>query len=120
MLANTEYIFFNWKPLPRHIEVIYVITMCICHKFIDSSISGSNIQHSMLYFHKENEVILKKKCQRMMPTTLLEYLIILKSFVSYVYIEDKSYMKYQLHYLHLDQYVIQRKHDQNIRHLCNH
>ena len=32
--------------------------MCICQKFIESSICGSDNQNSMLDFHKENPVIM--------------------------------------------------------------
>ena len=35
---------------------VYVNIMCIRHKFIDSSKCGSNIQHSVLDFHKEIKV----------------------------------------------------------------
>ena len=50
-----------------NIAVIYGRIMFICHKFIECSISGRNIQHSMLYFHKENIVVLKK-CQKYCQT----------------------------------------------------
>ena len=40
----------------RNIADIYVSIMCICNKFIDSSLSKNNIQHSMLNFYKENTV----------------------------------------------------------------
>ena len=65
---------------------IYVRNLCICHPLIDSSISGSNSQHSMLDFHKENTVLLKNKFQGIMPTTMLASLINLNSLVSDVYI----------------------------------
>ena len=52
---------------------IYISIMYIYNKFIDSSISGSNIKHSILYFNKENAVVLKNKYQEKMPTTMLAY-----------------------------------------------
>ena len=62
-----------------NIDESYVRIMCICHKFIDCSISESNIQHSMLDFHKENTVFLKNKCQGILPTSMLTHLINIKS-----------------------------------------
>ena len=45
-----------------------------------------------------------------MTTTVLEYLVILKSFVSDVYMDDIDNMKWQLHYLHLEQtFILQRR-----------
>ena len=38
---------------------MYFNIMCICHKIIDSSICGSNSQHTMLDFHKGNTVLQK-------------------------------------------------------------
>ena len=52
----------------------------------------------------------------MPPTNMLEYLIIHKSFVIDVYMEDMANMKFQIHHLHLEKYFIQQKHDQNFRH----
>ena len=49
---------------------------------------------------------------------MLEYLIIHNIFVSGVYMEDIADMKCQLHHIHLEQYFIKPKHDQNFRHLC--
>ena len=49
---------------------------------------------------------------------MLEYLVIHSSFFSGVYMEDIVDMKFQLHHLHLGQYFIQLKHDQNCQYLC--
>ena len=35
---------------------MYVIILCTCHTFIEFSIYGSNSEHSILAFHKENTV----------------------------------------------------------------
>ena len=56
---------FNWKIQPINISHIYVRILCTCWAFIDSSIYECNSQHSMLSFHKENTVLLKKKCQQL-------------------------------------------------------
>ena len=77
---------------------IYFSITCMCHKFIESSIVGSNIQG-------------------IMPTTMLVYLVIDNSFVSDVYMDDISKIKCQVHHLHLDQLFIQPRHDENCRHL---
>ena len=52
------------------------------------------------------------------PTTILESLVDINRFVSNVYMDDIANMIFQLHHLHLEQYCIQRQHDQNYRHLC--
>ena len=44
----------------------------------------------------------------MLPTNMLESLVILDIFVSNVYMEDKSCMKCQLQCLHLEKYFIQQ------------
>ena len=60
---------WNWQLQTINISDIYVRIMFICHNFIDSSICGSNWQHSMLYFHKENKILQKKNakeyCQKL-------------------------------------------------------
>ena len=48
--------------------------------FIESSKSGSNIQHSLLALHKENTASQKAKLQGLLPRFMLEYLVILYSF----------------------------------------
>ena len=86
--------------------------------FIDSIISESNIQHSMLAFYKENTVTVKNRFQGILPTTMLTSLIIHNHFVSDVHMEDMTDMKCQLRHLNLEKYFIQQKHYQNCRHLC--
>ena len=51
---------------------------------------------------------------------MLASLVILNNFVSDVYMEYIANMKCQLHHIHLVEYLIQQKHDQNVRHLCLH
>ena len=71
----------------------------------------------MLALHKENTYFPNNKCQGMPPTNMLEYLIIHKSFVIDVYMEDMANMKFQIHHLHLEQYFIQKERNKNGRHL---
>ena len=92
------------KKYCRH----YVVIICICYPTIESSISESNIQYSMLVFHKLNTVLLNNKFQVILPTTMLEYFVVHNIFFSDVYMEDTSKMKYQLNHTHLDQYFIQQ------------
>ena len=80
---------FNKKLLPRNIEDIYVGIMCICHKYIYYCLFRSNIQHSMLAFHKESTSLLKKKHQRILPPTMLASLVI-HNFFSLMYIWMKQ------------------------------
>ena len=69
-----------------NIDESYVRIMCICHNFIDCSISDSNIQHSMLDFHKENTVSRKHKIRRIFPTFMLASLVNIYSFgARYIY-----------------------------------
>ena len=49
--------------------------MCMCQILIDSSVCGSNNQHSMLYIHNEK--------------------------IYDIYMDDLAEMKCQLHHLHL-------------------
>ena len=72
----------------------------------------------MLSFHKENNDLLKNKCQVTLKKTMVEYLVINNIFVSDLYMDDIANMKCKLHYLHLEKYFIQQRHDQNFRHLC--
>ena len=92
--------------------------MCICHPFIESGISGSNNQHSILAFHKEKTVLLYKKWQWTPPTNVLESLVIHNSFLSDAYMDDIADLKYQLHRLHLEKYFNQQRHALNCQHLC--
>ena len=85
---------------------MYVSIMCLCHPLIDSGIYGINRQHSMLAFHKENTVLLKKICHGMLPITMLAYLVVRNIFVSDVYLDDIANMKFQLHHSHLEQNFI--------------
>ena len=97
---------------------MYFGIMCSCHPFIDSSIYGSKSQYLILALHKENTILLKKKYQLILPKNMLVSLVIQKSFVSDVYMDDISGIKYQPYHLHLEQYFIQQRHDQNFQHLC--
>ena len=60
----------------------------------------------------------KSKFQGILPTNMLASLDIHNIFVSDVYMEDIADTKCQLHTIHLEQYYIQQKNDQNFRHLC--
>ena len=51
---------------------------------------------------------------------MLASVVIKKRFVSDVYIDDISDVKCQFHLIHLEQYFIQQKPDQNRQHLCLH
>ena len=53
--------------------------MFIYHLLIDASISGSNNQNPMLAFHEENTVLLNNKCQGILKTTMLKYLVFIDS-----------------------------------------
>ena len=55
---------------------IYLKSLRICHPLIEYSLSRSNSQHSMLYLHKENNVLLKNKLQLIYPKTMLTSLVI--------------------------------------------
>ena len=72
----------------------------------------------MLDLHKENTILLNNKCQGILPTTMLEYLIIHNIFVFDVYMENIADMKFQSHHLHLEDSFIQQKHDKNFLLLC--
>ena len=60
----------------------------------------------MLYFTKKTLFYKKKKCQEILPTTMLAYLVINNIFVSDIYIIAN--MKCQLCHLHLEQDFIQQ------------
>ena len=53
-----------------------------------------------------------------MPSIMFPFFVIHNSFVSDVYLYNISDMKCQIHHLHLEQYFIQQKHNQNFRYLC--
>ena len=72
----------------------------------------------MLDLYKENTILFLNKRQGILPTIMLEHLLNIGCFVSDAYMEDITDMKCQIHHLHLEQYFIQQKHDQNWRHLC--
>ena len=63
---------------------------CICHKFVDSSISGIN-------------------SQGMLPITMFEYLVIHNIFLYDVYMDYKVNSKYKLHYLNLEECLFKKK-----------
>ena len=86
--------------------------MCIYHPFIEFSISVSNSQPPVIYFHKEFTVLLNEKCIEIPPSTMLSYLVIHNSFVSEVYLEDISDISCQIYLLN----ILQR---QNCRELPN-
>ena len=54
-------------------------------------------------------VLIKKKCQGILPTNISASLVNLNSFVSGVYLYYIADMKYQLHHLHLERDFIQQK-----------
>ena len=51
---------FNGKLQTINISDIYVSIDIMCHQFIELIISGSNMQHSMLGFHKKNRSMKKQ------------------------------------------------------------
>ena len=85
------------KKYCRHLCCI----MCICNLFIDSSISGSNSQHSMLAFTR-NVLNIYNKYQGITQKHLLTYLI--KYFFPDVYMDDILYTICQIHHVYLEQY----------------
>ena len=72
----------------------------------------------MLAFHKENTVSLNSKCQLILSTNVLEYVVNIHIFVSYVYKEDIYDRIGQIYHLHLKQYFIVEQNDINFRYLC--
>ena len=78
---------------------ISVRITCMCQQFIDPSISGSNSQHLMLDFHKENIVLLKNNFQQILTTTTLAFLINNNIFFSDVYMVDITEMICHIHHL---------------------
>ena len=90
---------FQLTTILKKIADIYVVVMCIFYPYIDSSISESNIQYSMLVFHK---------CQVILTTTMLEYFVVHNICFYGVLMKDISNKKYQLRHIHLDQYFIQQ------------
>ena len=79
-----------------NIDKIWFSIIRICHKFIDSSISVSNRQHSMLGFHKKNAFLLMKKRHRILPTNILSYLVNTNIFVADIYMDDIANMICQI------------------------
>ena len=86
----------------------------------DSIISGSNIQHLMFDFHKENTIFLKNKYQGIIPKNMIEYMVNHNSFVSDAYMEDISDMICKIYYLHLNQYFILQQPYLNFQHFYYH
>ena len=109
ILAILNKITYKFKTTTKK----YFIRLCQNYAFMSSihfsSIYGSNIQHSILSFHKENTILLKKKCQGIMPTIMLASLVNLRILVCDVYTGDISHMKCLLHHLQLEKYLIQQK-----------
>ena len=64
-----------WILQTIKIANIYVSIMYICHKLVGSIICGSNIQHKILDFHRENRFLRNNKCQGISPKNMLEYLV---------------------------------------------
>ena len=83
--------------------------MCIGPLFIHCSTFGRNSQHSMLDFHIENVLLLKKKYQGVLKKNMLANLVNINSFVSDANMYDISNNICQLHHYHLEQYFIQQK-----------
>ena len=69
LLANPDYNNISIDNHKKNTEYIYVNITCICHALIGFSIFGSNSQHSMLAFHKENTIFTKNKCQEILTYT---------------------------------------------------
>ena len=76
MIENPEY---NYILINNLKQLIFPACMLALYVFVTSSyyyiISGSNIQHSILAFCKENTVLRKNKCQGQFPTNMLSYFL---------------------------------------------
>ena len=59
--------------------------MFIYHPFVDSCLFGNNIYHSMLDFHKENNVLIKNTWKGILSTAMLASLVIHKFFIWCIY-----------------------------------
>ena len=66
----------------------------------------------MLALHKN--ALLYKKLWKILPENMLS---INNSYVTAIYTEDISEMKFQIHHLHLEQFLF-KKHDKHFRHYC--
>ena len=55
----------------------------------------------------------ENKRQGIMPTTMLSFLVNIKSYLSGVYMDDIAYRTCKLHHLHLEHYYIQQELDLN-------
>ena len=100
---------FTKEEIPKNIANIYVSIICIYRPFIDYTLSGSNSQHSMFTFHKDNIFLHNNKVQLILPTNILASLVNIYSFIYDVYMDDIANMICQLY-----QYFIQQHHNQNI------
>ena len=78
------------------------------YSLIDSYLSESNIQHSMLSFHKEDSSLPNIKGQGILATTLLASLVIHNFFITDVYMEYIADVKYQLYRIQLANVFIQK------------
>ena len=66
-----------YNPENRNISIHkYVTIMVIYHPFINSGLSKSNSQHSILDLNKDKDALLQKEINKISPTTMLEYLVI--------------------------------------------
>ena len=100
MLDNTD---------NRKISIkIYVIIVVIYHLFINYCISERNIQHSCLDLCKK-KIQYKSNPNKILPTTMLTYLVDHSSSVTYIHMETISDVKCKLRYLHLEEYFIKQK-----------
>ena len=116
MLANPDYNKISIENYYQEIFQIFMLALCL---YITCSLtiflSGSNNQPPMSYLHKEFNVLLNKKHQRIFPTTILASLKTLVSLIFHnkyltaVLIEDITDMKCQLHHLQFGGYFIQQQ-----------
>ena len=79
-------------------------------------IFGSNIQLSILYFHKGNTILQDRRFQGILPTNMLASLVNIKSVVANLYINYIADMVCHIQCLHYDQYYNQQQHDQSCQH----
>ena len=62
----------------------------------------------------------RSNSNKIFPTTMLEYLVIRNSYVTTVYMETISNIKYQLDHFHLEECFIQQKQETDCQYLCYH
>ena len=87
--------------------------MVTYNPFIDSCLSESNIQNSMLALHKENNDLTQNKNKEKITKNMLEYLVIHNSSATDVMMEPIGDIKLQPHHLHLEKCFIQQKKENN-------